>query len=164
MILTRIDKVNVRTDSPMMQSLISDHRDDERPPGIAFVAALLLATAVAAFLFAGLLVVGVVPLSYGSMLLQGGFEQSGPIAFALYGTLTLTLAWGLWTRRGWSRRITVLLAAVGVALAVPAISSAVADGRAIAIAREGLQIILRVAVIYYLSQEPVRDWFAAPSP
>ena len=70
----------------------------------------------------------------------------------------------MWTRRGWARRLTVLLAAVGVAFAVPAISSAVADGRLFSIAREGLQIMVRVAVIYYLSQEPVRDWFAARHP
>ena len=29
------------------------------------------------------------------------------------------------------------------------------------ITREGLQIVLRVLVVFYLSQEPVKDWFAA---
>lgn len=125
------------------------------------VAALLALTALIAWVFAGLLVIDAVPLSYGSVLLQGGLEQSGPIAFLIYGAVTLTLAWALWNRRRWARRLTLLVAAIGVALAVPAISSAVADGRAFAIVREGLQIIVRVAVIYYLSQEPVRDWFAS---
>jgi len=147
-----------------MQSLTSSPRADERPPGVAAVAALLTLAAITALVFACLLLVRVVPLSYGSVLLQAGLEQSGPIAFLIYALLMLTLAWALWSRRQWARRVTVLLAAVGVALAVPAISSAVADGRALAIAREGLQIIVRVAVIYYLSQEPVRDWFAAPRP
>jgi hypothetical protein len=55
--------------------------------------------------------------------------------------------------------LTILLAAIGVAFAVPAISSAVVDGRPLAIVREGLQIMVRVAVIYYLCQEPVREWF-----
>jgi hypothetical protein len=34
------------------------------------------------------------------------------------------------------------------------------DSRLFAIAREGLQIIARVLVVFYLSQEPVKDWFA----
>ena len=144
-----------------MQSLTSNHTADDRPSGIAVVAALLALTALIAWIFAGLLVIDAVPLSYGSVLLQGGLEQSGPIAFLIYGAVTLTLAWALWNRRRWARRLTLLVAAIGVALAVPAISSAVADGRAFAIVREGLQIIVRVAVIYYLSQEPVRDWFAS---
>ncbi|MFZ0705576.1 MAG: DUF2127 domain-containing protein [Candidatus Korobacteraceae bacterium] len=144
-----------------MQSLTSNHTADDRPSGIAVVAALLALTALIAWVFAGLLVIDAVPLSYGSVLLQGGLEQSGPIAFLIYGAVTLTLAWALWNRRRWARRLTLLVAAIGVALAVPAISSAVADGRAFAIVREGLQIIVRVAVIYYLSQEPVRDWFAS---
>lgn len=144
-----------------MQSLISSHSTDERPSGIAAVCGLLALVAVAAFAFAALLAVHAVPLSYGSALLQGGLEQAGPIAFLIYGLITFGLAFAMWNRRGWARRLTVLLAAVGVVFAVPAISSAVADGRAFAIAREGLQIMVRVAVIYYLSQEPVRDWFAA---
>ena len=36
-----------------------------------------------------------------------------------------------------------------------------ADERPLSIAREGMQIMARVAVIYYLSQQPVRDWFAS---
>ena len=36
------------------------------------------------------------------------------------------------------------------------------DSRLFAIAREGLQIIVRVLIVFYLSQEPVKDWFAQP--
>ena len=147
-----------------MQSLISSHSADERPWGVSAVSVLLGLTAVAAFAFAALLMAHAVPLSYGSVLLQGGLEQAGPIAFLIYGGLTLALAIALWARRRLAQRLTILLAAVGIALAVPAISSAVADGRAFAMAREGLQIIVRVEVIFYLSQEPVRDWFAARRP
>lgn len=112
-----------------MQSLISNHNADDRPWGIATVCGLLILTTVAAFVFACLFAVHAIPLSYGSVLLQAGLEQSGPIAFLIYGVLTLALAWTLWTRRSWARRLTILLAGVGVALAVPAISAAVVDGR-----------------------------------
>ena len=147
-----------------MQSLISSPRTDERPWGVAAVCGLLALVAVAAFVFAGLLIVHAIPLSYGSVLLQKGLEQSGPIAFMIYGAVGLALARGLWTRRSWARRVTILLAAVGVALAVPAISAAVVDGRLWSVAREGLQIMVRVAVIFYLTQEPVREWFATRRP
>lgn len=147
-----------------MQSLIPSQNADDRPWSIAAVCGLLALVAVTAFAFAGLLVVHMVPLSYGSVLLQGGLEQSGPIAFLIYGAVTFALTWALWTRRGWARRLTILLAGIGVALAVPAISSAVADGRTSSVAREGLQIMVRVAVIFYLSQEAVREWFATRRP
>jgi len=132
-----------------------------RPSGILAVCGLLGLAGVSALAFALLLLRGTVPLSYGSVLLQGGLEQSGPIAFLIYGAVTLALAAALWMRRGWARRLTILLAGIGVALAVPAISSAVVDGRLSSILREGLQIIVRVAVIFYLTQAPVREWFAA---
>lgn len=144
-----------------MQSLIPSPSSDDRPQGVAAISGLLALVGIAALIVASLVSVHLVPLSCGSVLLQGGMEQSGPIAFLIYAALTLTLAWVLWTKRRWARRLTILLAGIGVAFAVPAISSAVADGRPLAIVREGLQIMVRVAVIYYLSQEPVREWFSS---
>ena len=147
-----------------MQLLSSTPSPEDRPWGIAVLCGLLAAAAIAAFAFASLVIANAIPLSYGSVLLQGGLEQSGPIAFLIYGSVTLVLAVALWTRRGWARRLTILLAGVGVALGVPAISSAVVDGRPWSIARGGLQVMVRVAVIYYLSQVPVREWFASRHP
>ena len=144
-----------------MQSLTILENVDERPAGIVPVAGLCALAGIASLIFAALLFLQLAPLSYGSVLLPGGLEQSGPISFLVYGALALGLAWGLWKRRGWARRLTLLLAAIGVVLAVPAISSAVVDSRTPSIVREGLQIMVRVAVIYYLSQEPVRDWFSS---
>ena len=144
--------------------LMSQENRAERPAGIAIVAGVLALAGTASLLFAILLLLQRVPLSYGSMLLQGGPEQSGPVAFLLYSAITLVLAWALWTQRRWARRITILLAVIGIAFAVPSISSAVVDQRALSIVREGLQIIVRVAVIFYLTQEPVRDWFSTPRP
>jgi len=144
--------------------LMPKEPEAERPAGIAVVSGVLSLAGIASFLFASLLLGHAVPLSAGSVLLPGGLEQSGPIAFLIYAALTIALAWALWTRRGWARRATILLAALGIFFAVPAISSAVVDGRLSAIMREGLQIIIRVAVIFYLTQEPVREWFAARQP
>ena len=147
-----------------MQSLLTSSGIQDRPRGVIAVSGLLGLVAVVSLAFAILLVMHAVPLSYGSALLQGGLEQGGPIAFLIYCAVVFALALALWTRRGWARRLTILFDGIGVALAVPAISSAVVDGRTLAIAKEGVQIMLRVAVIFYLSQEPVRDWFATRQP
>lgn len=135
---------------------------DSRPTGITTIAALCVIVAIASLGFAALLFTGRVPLSAGAALIGGGLEQLGPIAFILYAVLLLALAAGLAQRWNWARRATVLLAVAGIALVVPAISSAVMDSRILAIAREGLQIIVRVIVVFYLNQEPVKEWFLQP--
>jgi len=130
-----------------------------RPFGVTAIATLCVLLGLASLGFAGLLLTGRVPLSAGGALIGGGFEQLGPIAFVLYAAILFLLALGLARGRNWGRRLTLLFAVAGIALVVPAISSAVMDSRLFAIAREGAQIIVRVVVVFYLSQEPVREWF-----
>ena len=79
-------------------------------------------------------------------------EQLGPVAFLIYGAILALL--GLSLRQRWkgARRAAILVAGAGIALAVPAISSAVADGRVFSILREGVQIMVRVMVIFYLTR------------
>jgi hypothetical protein len=134
--------------------------NDDRPAEVAAIVALCVVVALASLAFAVSIVTGRAPLSAGAFLLGGGLEQLGPIAFALYAMLLLVLGFALWRRWRWARRATILVAVIGVAVAVPAISSAVMDSRFLAIAREGAQIVVRVMVVFYLSQEPVKDWFA----
>lgn len=136
---------------------------EDRPRGVKVIAALCVVLAITALTIAILLVAAQIPLSAGAFLLGGGLEQLGPIAFLIYAALFFLLAVALWKRWRWSRRIAILLAVIGVAMAVPAISSAVMDSRLFAIAREGAQIIVRVMIVFYLSQEPVKEWFARPA-
>jgi len=130
-----------------------------RPAGVAAIVALCGVTALTSLVFAILIARGQMPLSSGAVLLGGGMEQLGPLVFLLYAMLLVLLAVALWRRWQFARRATVLVAIIGIGLAVPAISSAVVDSRVFAIAREGLQIIVRVMIVFYLSQEPVKDWF-----
>ncbi len=142
---------------PMQTTVMSQ----DRPAGVAAIAALCVIVALAALALAVLLAVHAVPLSSGAFLLGGGLEQLGSIAFLLYAAIMITLAVALWKRWRWSRRIAIVVAVLGIVMAVPGLSSAVMDSRIFAIGREGLQIMIRVIVVYYLSQEPVKDWFAA---
>jgi hypothetical protein len=133
---------------------------DERPAGVTVIAALCAIASAAALSFAGLAVAQAVPLSSGAFLMGAGLEQLGPVAFLLYAALMILLAVALWRRWRWARRAAILIAVIGIAMAVPGLSSAVMDSRIFAIGRQGLQIIVRVVVVYYLSQEPAKNWFA----
>ena len=143
-----------------MLSLNSPSHAQERPQGVAVIVAgcgLLSAISLA---FAGLLLRREVPLSAGAFLLGGGLEQLGPFAFLLYCPLLALLGVALWRRWRGARRVAIALAAAGILLAMPAISSAFGDERIYAVLREATQIMVRVLVIYYLSREPVKEWFA----
>ena len=131
-----------------------------RPAGVTAIVALSIVLGLTSLTFALLIATGRIPLSTGAFLLGGGLEQLGPVAFLLYAALLLFLAISLWRRLRFARRATVLAAILGIALAVPAVSSAVMDLRLFAIAREGLEISVRVMIVFYLSQEPVKEWFA----
>jgi len=141
----------VLSDSPTLS--------DESPRGVIAISALCALVGIASLVFAALFMAHAIPLSSGAFLIGGGFEQLGPLIFLLYAVLMGLLAVALWRRWRWVRRVTILVAVVGIVLAVPALSSAVMDSRVLAVGREGLQIIVRVVIVYYLSQEPVKEWF-----
>src|SRR5215831_11880444 len=134
-----------------------------RPGGVTAIVVVCVVTALISLAYALLIASSWVPLSSGAFLLGGGFEQLGSIAFVIYAVLLLVLGVALWKRLRFARQATLLVAILGVGLAVPAISSAVTDSRPFAIAREGLQIIVRVVIVFYLTQEPIKDWFAQRS-
>ena len=143
-----------------MISLNPEADAQERPRGVAVIVAVCELLGAVSLAFAALLVVHVVPLSAGAFLLGGGIEQLGPVAFLLHGAILAVLGFALWRRWKGARRSAIVLAAAGIFLAMPAISSAFGDERIYAVLREALQIMVRVLVIYYLSQEPVKEWFA----
>ena len=130
-----------------------------RPAGITAIVILCIVLSATSLVFALGIAAGHLPLSSGAFLLGGGLEQSGALAFLIYAALLLFVAIGLAQRWNVGRRAAILLAVAGIALAVPAISSAVVDSRTFAIAREGVQVIVRVLIVFYLTQEPVKTWF-----
>lgn len=143
-------------------TVVPEPEKQMRPVGVSAIACLFAVACATALLFAILIVLEAVPLSYGAFLLPNGLEQAGPVGFIVYAVVTGGLALGLWNGANWARRLVVLVAIAGIVFVVPGISSAVVDSRVLAIAGNGLQIIVRVAIVFYLSQEPVKDWFASP--
>jgi hypothetical protein len=123
----------VRTLTSEFLQLQSRPIEQSRPSAVTAVSSLFAIVAVVSVVFACLMFLDLVPLSYGSTLLPAGLEQSGPIAFLLYAAVTAIVAIGLWRAQRWARRIAVLIAIAGVVFVVPGISSAVVDFRVIAI-------------------------------
>ena len=146
----REEEVNLLNDQPAVR---------ERPRGVQLLAGLHVLVATVALVIAIGTFAGRMPLASGAFLVGGELETAGPILFLLIAAVFLIAAAGLWKLKNWARHLAVGLAIIGLIRVTPAISSAVADGRVFAVVREGLQIIMRVIVIWYLLQEPVRDQF-----
>jgi uncharacterized membrane protein (DUF2068 family) len=86
--------------------------------------------------------------------LLSGFELAGPYMFLLVGAAGAIIAAGLWKLQNWARWAAIVAACLGIVLLVPSVSSAVSDLRAGALAWDGLGIMVRVIVIFYLLQSP----------
>ena len=88
----------------------------------------------------------------------------GKWIFALYASIYAACGLGLWRMQRWALRAASLLLLWGAFLAIPAVSSATADARVYAIARDGAQILWRVAALRYLWQQSTRDSFERQVP
>lgn len=131
----------------------------KRPLGITFIAGVELALALAGVGVFVLTFAGTIPLAYGRHLVGPGMETLGPFVFLFYAAVMAVTAWGMLRLSNWARHITIAFAAIGVYFAVPAVSAAVISGELLPTIREGLQVILRIAAIWYLVQQPTRDLF-----
>jgi hypothetical protein len=128
--------------------------------GIVGIAVLFLATA-AYLLGSGLLMLirpGLISIAAGADIL-GGLELAGPYMFLLAAAVAALIGWGVLRLKNWARRAAMVVAALGVFLLVPAVSSAEVGFQWGSLAWGGLGVIVRVIVIWYLWQEPVRESF-----
>jgi uncharacterized membrane protein (DUF2068 family) len=103
---------------------------------------------------------GLVSMAAGAELL-GGLELAGPYMFLLVAGLGAVIALGLWRLHRWARWLAILAAMIGVVLLLPSVSSAMLDFRIGKLVGGGVGTIVRVMVVWYLFQEPVREAFAA---
>lgn len=102
---------------------------------------------------------GAISMAVGAALL-GGLETAGPYMFLLLGAVAAAIGLGIWRRNNWARRAAIIAALLGMVLLVPTVSDAVASIRLQSLAWSGLGVIIRVIVVWYLCQAPVRDAFA----
>lgn len=134
----------------------------QRPAGVTAIAvAFLLA---AGYLLAIALTMlarpGLISMAAGAPLL-GGLELAGPYMFLLIALLGIVTGIGLLRLYNWGRWAAILIAAIGVLFLLPDVSSAVLDFHFGKLAWSGLGTIVRVMIVWYLFQEPVREFFTA---
>jgi hypothetical protein len=131
----------------------------QRPSGVTLIATLFFL--VAAYLCAiGALMLtrpGMVSMSLGDPLLHG-LELAGPYMFLVVGAVGAIIGWGLLRLNYWARWAAIVAAIAGVVLLVPSVSAVAVDFRWFLL-WAGLGIMVRVAVVWYLLQEPARAAF-----
>jgi hypothetical protein len=101
---------------------------------------------------------GAVSMALGAPLLSG-LELAGPYMFLLMAALGALIGWGLLRLNNWARRAAIVVGFLGAVMLVPAVSAAAADFRT-SLLWAGLGIVVRVMIVWYLYQLPVREAFA----
>ena len=101
---------------------------------------------------------GAVSMSLGAPLLNG-LEVAGPYMFLLMAAVGALIGWGLMRLNNWARRAAIVVGIIGLVMLVPAVSAAAVDFR-VSLLWAGLGIAVRVMIVWYLYQVPVREAFA----
>ena len=136
----------------------------ERPTGVTVISSLFFAVSVYLIAIGGamLLSPGSVSMRLGAPLL-GGLELAGPYMFLLTGSVASSLGIGVLFLNNWARRAAALVAIAGVVMLVPSVSAAVVTFHGSALAWGGLGVMVRVAVAWYLYQQPTVEAFERPA-
>ena len=142
-----------------MRSIFESRETPVVPQGVRLLAWVFLLLAGLIGLYGYLLFASRIAFTKGSWLIGSDVAQMGPISFALAACLYATCGMGLQKRQRWARWLAILLLVAGLAEQVPTVSAAVAEFHWLAIGREALLFMTRVACLRYLFQEDVRDVF-----
>jgi hypothetical protein len=129
------------------------------PRGVAAIAILfLIAAAYLSVIGLAMLVSsGALSMSLGAPLLSG-LELAGPYMFLLIAVVAFLIGWGLLRLNNWARRAATVVAFIGVVMLVPSVSAAAVDLHP-SLVWSGLGIMVRVMVLWYLYQQPVKEVF-----
>jgi multidrug transporter EmrE-like cation transporter len=130
------------------------------PAGVKWIAIAFFVAAAYLCLIGILMLVspGTASMALGAPLLSG-LELAGPYMFLLTAAVGALIGWGLLRLNNWARRAAIVVGFIGVVMLVPAVSAAAVDFRA-SLLWGGVGIIVRVIIVWYLYQEPVKRAFA----
>jgi len=96
-------------------------------------------------------------MTMGSPILNG-LELAGPYMFLLIGAASAAIGFGLLRLNNWARRVAILASLVGMVMLIPSVSAAAVDFRP-ALFWNGLGVIVRMVMVWYLYQTPVAETF-----
>jgi hypothetical protein len=139
---------------------VSRYNLNPLPAGIRVVAALFSLCGVYLASLAIILLAspGALSMTVAAPLLFG-LEWAGPYMFLLIAAVAGAIAWGLMRLNNIMRHAAILAACAGVVMLVPSVSGAVVTVRLKELVLGGLGIIIRVMVVWYLSQEHIAEMF-----
>jgi hypothetical protein len=100
---------------------------------------------------------GALSMTLGTPPLNG-LELAGPYMFWLVGGVGVMIGVGLLKLNRWARRGAILIALLGMVMLIPSVSAAAVDLRP-GLFWNGLGVVVRAAVIWYLYQAPVAAEF-----
>jgi hypothetical protein len=132
----------------------------QRPTGLTIIALLFCGAGLYLWIIGAIQLIspGTLSMMAGKQFMYG-LELAGPFMALLVGTGYALIAGGLFRLHKWSRWAAMIVMAIGIGWLVPKISMAELG---VPVFWFGVQIALRVAVGWYLSQAPsVVDAFAA---
>jgi len=133
------------------------------PTGVRVIAALFALCGL--FLAVSGLVIllrpGTISMTVAAPLLFG-LELAGPYMFLLTAAIGGAIAWGLARTNNLARHAAVLAAIAGIVMLVPPTSAAAVMVQPKSLALDGLAIIVRVIVAWYLSQGHIAQEFKRP--
>lgn len=136
-----------------------------RPAGVTLIASVFLLGGIYLAVIGLILLILPARLSLSTIVdlgrpLLGGLELGGTYVFLIAGWLAIFIGLELLNLTNWARWIAIVICLFGVFLLVPIVSIAAARFQ-ISLLWSGLGIMLRVAAVWYLWQEPVRNAFRA---
>lgn len=145
------------------RKIVADNAPNQIPSGVRAIAALFALAGIYLGVVGLLMLVrpGLIGMSAGAPLLLG-LELSGPYMFLLMAAVGTGVAWGLLALKNAVRRLAIMIASAGIVMLVPPVSAAATMVEPKALATAGLGIIVRVIVVWYLSQRSVADQFSNP--
>ena len=129
------------------------------PTGVVAIAIVFFFAAVYLGLVGAVMLVspGTASMALGAPLLSG-LELAGPYMFLLTAGVFGLMGWGLLRLNNWARRAAIVVGLVGVVMLIPAVSAAAVDLR-VSLVWGGLGIMVRVMIVWYLFQEPIKETF-----
>lgn len=132
----------------------------ERPAAVSAIAAIFLLAAgyLACVGLVMLLAPGRLSMAAGADLL-GGLETAGPYMFLLTALVAAAIGVGLLRLNNWARRVALILAMIGFVMLIPTVSGAVIGFNIPNLARSGFGLMIRVLIVFFLYQSPVREVF-----
>lgn len=130
------------------------------PTGVTVIAIVFFLAAAYLSVIGGLMLAapGMVSMALGAPLLSG-LELAGPYMFLLLAGVAALIGWGILRLNNWARRAALAAGFVGAVMLIPDVSAAAVDFRP-SLLWSGLGIVIRVAIVWYLFQEPTKEAFA----